>query len=216
MFKKTFIVIIILVIVCVGYWNFARPWMAGWGATKEEITKNLPGDEIVTNPKYVTNHAIDIEAMPDEVWPWLVQMGQEKGGLYSWEYLSNLAGSNIHNAGQIIPEYQNTKVGDSFKLHPDLPALKVMRMEKNKAFVVGAKYEDGKKIEDVPIAVSWAFILEKTDKGNTRVHVRYISDFKPTLAGKLANHYLLEPFHFIMERAMLYGIKERVEKITPI
>ena len=93
-----------------------RPWYSKWGATEAETMKSLPGDEQVPNPNMVNTRAITIEAPVATVWPWLVQMGQGRGGLYSYERLENLVGCEMHNADEILPEYQELMVGDMVRL----------------------------------------------------------------------------------------------------
>ena len=100
------------------YRYVVQPWHKTWGATEEEAQKPLPGDEFVPDPAYMTTRAITIEAPPEDVWPWLVQVGQDRGGFYSYEWLENIFGLDIHNADEIISEWQNLEVGDIVRLGP--------------------------------------------------------------------------------------------------
>ena len=88
-----------------------RPWHVRWGATDEEVNERLPGDELVRHPNVEATHAVTIKAPAEEVWPWLVQIGQDKGGFYSYSWLENLAGCRLRNADRIVPEFQRLKVG---------------------------------------------------------------------------------------------------------
>src|SRR5687767_14759302 len=101
------------------YFGVLRPWFLRWGATGAEITATLPGDDIVPTPRCRSTRAIDIAATPEDVWPWLAQMGQGRGGLYSYERLENLVGCDIHNADEVIPELQNIAIGDRIRLIPE-------------------------------------------------------------------------------------------------
>src|SRR5689334_8185545 len=101
-----------------GYTFFVRPWTRFWGATNEEVQRALPGDDIVQRPRYLMMHAITIQAPPAEIWPWLVQMGQGRGGLYSYDWLENAIGCDIHSTDRIIPEYQHLELGDTIRLTP--------------------------------------------------------------------------------------------------
>ena len=94
------------------YAFFVRPWHLKWGATEEELNMSLPGDGLVQNPKLNATHAITINAPVRDVWPWLVQVGQNRGGFYSYTWLENLVGCEMRNADQIVPEWQELKVGD--------------------------------------------------------------------------------------------------------
>src|SRR5215207_3855373 len=102
-------------------WVYAfviRPWHLRWGATDEEINKALPGDELVPEPGIESTRAITVNAPVEEVWPWLAQIGQDQGGLYSYEWLENLAGCQMRNADRIHPEWQHRETGETVFLHP--------------------------------------------------------------------------------------------------
>lgn len=177
-----------------------RPWHLKWGATEEELKMPLPGDELVKHPKLNATHAITINAPVAEVWPWLVQVGQKRGGFYSYTWLENLVGCEMSNADQIVAEWQDLKVGDEVWLHPKAPPLKVLAMEPGRAIV----FEN-----------SWTFVLHPIDDHTTRLIIRGRGDFNPDLKNALLNFILwrgvFEPAHFIMERKMMLGIKERAE-----
>jgi hypothetical protein len=179
-----------------------RPWHLRWGATDEEVGKRLAGDELVPVAKLKATHAVTINAAAHDVWPWLVQMGQTRGGFYSYTWLENLVGCHMHNADEIIPQWQELKVGDSVWLHPKAPPLKVAAIEPGSAIVLKG----------------WgAFILEPIDEKTTRLIIRSQGNYDPDLKNAVLNFLLwrvvFEPAHFIMERKMLLGIKERAEKL---
>jgi hypothetical protein len=171
-----------------------RPWFMRWGATGEELVVPLPGDDIVPVARYQATRAITVEAPINEVWPWVVQMGQDRAGLYSYECLENLFGCDIHNGDRIVPEWQERRVGDPFPLHPDL-ALEVARVDAPTALVLRAP--DG--------SASWAFVLHEHEGDGTRVVVRFRAS---------ARSFGLAPVHFVMERRMLLGLKERAERLS--
>jgi hypothetical protein len=179
-----------------------RPWHLKWGATEEELKMPLPGDELVEHPKLNATHAITIKAPVAEVWPWLVQVGQKRGGFYSYTWLENLVGCEMSNADRIVPEWQDLKVGDEVWLHPKAPPLKVLAMEPGRAIV---------------LENSWTFVLHPIDDHTTRLIIRGRGDFNPDLKNALLNFILwrgvFEPAHFIMERKMMLGIKERAESL---
>jgi hypothetical protein len=90
-----------------------RPWFERWGTTETEISATLPGDELVPNPKFLGTKTVTIQAPIDKVWPWLLQMGQGKAGLYRYEFIENrLLGCDMHNSDRLVPEWQDVKVGD--------------------------------------------------------------------------------------------------------
>ena len=86
---------------------FLKPLRDRWGLSKEEAKRVLAGDEIVSQPNTQFTHAIEINAPLENVWPWIAQMGQGRGGFYSYEALENLTGMNIYNSDKILAEFQN-------------------------------------------------------------------------------------------------------------
>jgi hypothetical protein len=197
------------------YLRALRPRMLSWGATPEEVRSELPGDDIVPHPRYVSTRAISIGAEPAEVWPWLAQLGQGRGGLYSYEWLENLFGCDIHNADQVLPDHQHVAVGDRIRLVPedykvDL-AFDVARVDVDRALVLCATGTPSEAFEQGLPYPSWAFVILPDGPGRSRLVIRWRSDFEPTFAGYLWSEYGIEPVHFMMERKMLKGIKERAE-----
>ena len=180
-----------------------RPWHLRWGATDEELNQPLIGDDLAPNPKLRADHAITINAPAADVWPWLVQMGQNRGGFYSYTWLENLVGCQMQNADDIVPEWQNLQVGDKVWLHPKAPPVEVAALEPGRAIVLKP----------------WgAFVLHPIDENKTRLIVRSQGDYEPDLGNAVCNFLLwrvfYEPAHFIMERKMLLGIKARAEKLA--
>lgn len=100
------------------YLLLVRPWHMRWGATDEEVRKSLPGDELAPHPTLESTRALTIRAPAKEVWRWLMQLGQDRGGFYSYDWLENLADLAIHSAEEIVPELQNLKVGDLVRWPP--------------------------------------------------------------------------------------------------
>ncbi|HYJ57149.1 MAG TPA: hypothetical protein VEX40_16845, partial [Mycobacterium sp.] len=99
--------------VVVGYRARIRPWMYYWGATREEIAEDLPADELVATDRPRTTRAVTIDVGPETVWPWLAQIGENRGGFYSYSVLERGVGADIHNANTIHPEWQDLQVGDT-------------------------------------------------------------------------------------------------------
>ena len=188
------------------YAGAVRPWFLRWGATAEETRKTLPGDSVLPGAPSAATRAITIEAPPERVWPWLVQIGQERGGFYSYAWLENLFGCQIVNAERIHPEWQDVKPGDGVRLHPKMPPIPVIQVEKNRALVLGSAVTTGQ----VP-PVTWAFVIEKAPGHATRLLIRWRSQTPATVRDLVMNKYLLEPIHFTMERRMMLGIRERAE-----
>jgi hypothetical protein len=203
-------------VVLVGYATLIRPRILRWGATDQEVAEALPGDEVVAQPRYQTTHAVTIHAPAGQVWPWLVQLGQGRGGLYSYDWLENLFGLGFRSANRILPELQQLQVGDQVWLAPRDSGMplwyQVLDIQPPQALVLGPHGDREEALAQGLPWPTWTFVLRELGDGSTRLIVRMRSDFKPTLLGLLANKYALEPVHFAMERKMLLGIKERAEQ----
>lgn len=191
--------------------------MATWGATFGESIETLPGDELVEVARYRATHAISIDAPPEVVWAWLVQIGQGRGGMYSYDWLENLVGLDMHSADAIVPELQTLAVGDLVRLvpegtEPDL-AFVVDRLEAPHLLVLGPEGSHAEALASGLPYPAWTFLIRPAEVGS-RLVVRFRCDFRPTVRGYATNKWALEPIHLLMERKMLRGIKERAERQT--
>src|SRR5436189_6366298 len=117
------------------YILLARPRQLRWGATDQESDEPLPGDDLIASPDLTATRAITVHAPADQVWPWIAQLGQGRGGFYSYDALENLVGCDIHSADRIVPQWQEVKVGDQVKLHPEV-GLGVAVVEPGRALVL--------------------------------------------------------------------------------
>jgi hypothetical protein len=190
------------------YQLLIRPWHLKWGATKDETRQPLPGDELVPQPKMESTRAITIETPASVVWSWLAQIGQGRGGFYSYDWLENLIGCEIHTADHIVPEYQELKVGDKVRLGPEgYPFYWVEAIESGRFLVLHA----GHPQTGQPFSDSWVFFLEPITEKTTRLLVRNRRNYEPNLESVILWRVLTEPAHFVMERKMLLGLKERAE-----
>src|SRR5215211_5607087 len=202
------------------YLLIVRPWHMNWGATDEEVRKRLPGDELVPHPALESTRAITVRAPAKVIWRWLVQLGQDRGGFYSYDRLENLAGANIHNVERIVPEMQHLKVGDFVPMAPvewgvPMGGFTVVAVEPERAIVWRQGWpEEVEKLSssDARRRGTWAFVLEEVDQGTTRLTLRERSGRKPRMRDVIFNYLFIERQHFIMERRMLKGIKERAER----
>ncbi len=166
----------------------------------------LPGDELLPRADRTTTRAITIAAPPHEVWPWLAQMGQGRGGLYSYDFLENLIGCDIHSADHIVEEWQHVTVGDPFRLHPDV-ALRVAVVEPNRALVVRGGVPMGDAAP--PYDFTWAFVLDERPDGNTRLVIRERYAFTKRWAALVVEPVVAASS--VMTRKMLHGIRARAE-----
>jgi hypothetical protein len=203
-----------------GYAWVIRPWTLRWGATNEEVGMALPGDDLIEFPKLGSTHAITIQARPGEVWPWLAQLGQGRGGFYSYDWIENAMGLDIHNADRLLPEYQDIAVGDIVPLAQDGFGLPVAFVEPEQTLVLhGDTRQPGGPIQ-IPLkpgdylAASWGFHLFERVDGATRLVVRFRADWASSVRNAIFYRGFLEPGAFLMGRKMLLGIKQRAERLA--
>jgi hypothetical protein len=184
------------------YLFLVRPWHREWGASKTEITQAMPGDKLVTNSNLLTTRAVAIDAKPEEIWPWLVQMGYKRGGLYSYDWLDRMAGIlDRPSADRILPEFQDLKPGDEIPMGAG-PAWPVKSMDPNRSMVLDIKQPG------LHITWSWGLFPVNSDTTSLVLRVRGNIQVKPLHAPLFA---LLDPAEFVMVRKMLTGIKQRAE-----
>lgn len=183
-----------------------RPWHLRWGATQEEITRPMPGDELVQRPFYVSNRAITIRARPEAIWPWLVRLGMGPEGFYSYEWMERLAGLRISTVEHLLPEFQTLEPGEMIPTGRGLH-LPVRAVEPYGSLVVGSSPE----APPGQSRVSWSLGLYPRD-GSTRLvsRVRTSYFWRP---GDPVVAFFLGPLHFLMERKMLLGIRQRAEAL---
>lgn len=172
----------------------------------------LPGDDFLRAPDLQATRAITINAPSSDVWPWVAQLGQNRGGFYSYDWLENLVGCDIHTPNVIVPELRIRAVGDKVNLAP--PAvLKVVAFEEGHHFVLrGAVAADGTNAA-APYDFTWAFVLIEGAQGSTRLIVRERYAYLANWAGALVEP--VEMVSFLMSQRMLRGIRERAERPTP-
>ena len=183
-----------------------RPWYLHWGATGPETAEPLPGDGLVPQADLVATRAITIAARPGQVWPWIAQMGQGRGGLYSYAAAENLIGCDMHSADTIVADWQEVAVGDDFRLHPDV-ALKVAVVEPGRALVISGGVPVGDAAP--PFDFTWAFVLADRHDGTTRLLVCERYGYTRWWSALLVEP--VEAVSFVMSQRMLRGIGERAE-----
>jgi hypothetical protein len=168
-----------------------------WGATPEEAGASLPGDELLPDADIVATRAVRIDAPSSEVWPWLVQMGPGRGGAYTYDWIENLLGLDIHSADEVLPDFQDLEVGDE----PGL-GMRVELLEPER--VLASRSGDGRWV--------WSFVLVP-DEGGTRLVSRNRISMRGGGLGARLGMIVMEPGSWVMERKMLLGIKERAERM---
>jgi hypothetical protein len=182
------------------YARFARRPIMAWGARPDEASGRLPGDEMLEDADGVATRAIDIDAPPDAVWPWLAQMGPEpRGGAYTYDWIENLLGLEMRSADRVLPEFQDPRPGDTIAYGRNR-----MRLERvDPEHVLAWRSEDGNWV--------WTFVLEPRN-GSTRLVSRNRYRL-PTLGARIGM-LPMEPASLVMERKLLRGIKERAERLA--
>lgn len=184
-----------------------RPRQLGWGATGEEVGATLAGDDLIPGPDLVATRAITVHALADQIWPWIAQLGQGRGGFYSYDVLENLVGCAIRSADRVVPEWQDVKVGDEVKLAPEA-GLGVSVVEQGRALVLRGGVPMG--AAPPPYDFTWSFALREEPGGTTRLLVReryaYSRRWAPLLVEPVA------AVSFLMTQRMLRGIRDRAER----
>ncbi|HEX5748780.1 MAG TPA: hypothetical protein VFZ09_21240 [Archangium sp.] len=178
------------------YRLFLRSSMMRLGATRQEEQQSLPGDELIPDRRATElTHALTLRARPEDIWPWLVQIGSgERGGFYSYDWLERLAGAPVHSVDRILPEYQQPKVGDL--INPD-GSWRVLRVDPGRAFVFGDK------------DFVWALVVQPVDEERSRLLVRF--RVSPRQAGPFASGLIVLP-HLLMQKKMMKGLRRRIER----
>lgn len=196
--------------VCLLAAPVVRLWYNRHGASKSERKKKLVGDELVSHPRLSYTRAMSIKAPAKAIWPWLLQLGQGRGGLYSYDGLENLVGCDIHSADCILPQYQHLQPGDCIDFGPadkKFPGQVVVDLEPDRYLLLCGMDPHTRKADK---SATWVFVLDEQADGSTRLIVRARNGYTAGLANHLIWH-LVEPVAFVMERRMLRGIKRRVE-----
>ena len=182
------------------YFRFLRRPILTWGATDDEAAATLPGDELLEDADGVATRAIDVDAPPSAVWPWLAQMGPApRGDAYTYDWIENLLGLDMHSVERVLPEFQHPRVGDTIGLGAN--RMRYERVEPER--VLSSRSEDGNWV--------WTFVLEERGD-STRLISRNRFRLR-TLASRIGM-LPLEPASLVMERKMLLGIKERAERLA--
>jgi hypothetical protein len=199
------------------YWLVARPWHLRWGATADEVLRQWPGDELVARPGARAVRAVTIDAPPPRVWPWIMQVGRDRGGFYSYSWLENLIGADIHNVDRLMPGLDDRRAGDTVWMGPPdrfggearMVVARVVR-ERAMVLVMPADAErvatEGRAREGV-----WSFALEPVGEDATRLVMLSLAGEARSPSRRVADLVFWEPAHFVMERRMMLTIKRLAE-----
>jgi hypothetical protein len=195
-----------LLLLSSAYLVLLRAKQLRWGASGDEVAGALPGDDLVPEADLTATRGITIHRPAADVWPWIAQLGQGRGGLYSYDALENLVGCDMHSADRIVPEWQAVQVGDQMRLHPEVP-LEVALVDPGRALVLRGGVPMGNSAP--PYDFTWAFVAQERPDGATRLLVREQYRYTRWWAPLLVEPVGL--ISFVMSQKMLRGIKQRAE-----
>ena len=205
MSKKQFITVLGIgaagTAVFLSYLRWLRPWQLRWGATDEEVVRPMPGDEIVSQPIFNATRAVTINAPPEAIWPWILQIGIKRAGWYSYDLIDNLGKPS---AREILPEFQNIRIGDIIPMSPDgKQGLYVKEFMPNNWMHWGDK--EGR--------VSWVWGLYPSNDSQTRLITRVRMRYN-WLSPAILFDLMLDVGDIVMMRKCMLGIKERAEAMA--
>ncbi len=200
-------------------YHFAlRNWCLHWGTTPAEARANLPGDDLFPVFAGEATHAITIHASPQLVWPWLMQIGQDRSGFYSYTFLENTAGCDMPKVEHLVPEWKPRTLGETvwfatprrFGGHGRMIAAMV---QPARSFVMVSPTDwDNLRAGGLAREAFWSFTLEPAGNGQSRLIARVRSGTPPTLMAQVVGRLFWEPMHFIMEQKMLRTIRDLSER----
>jgi hypothetical protein len=188
------------------YVIWARNWQLNWGARVSEQRLVLPGDDLIGRADLTATRAIDIRTSPASVWPWIAQIGQGRGGMYSYDTLENLVGCDMHSADRIMPPWQSIAVGDIVRLAPEV-SLTVTALVQGRALVLSGGIRVGSLAP--PYDFTWSFVIQDAPNGWARLLVRERYGYKRAWACLLVEPTEIISFH--MSQKVLRGIRDRAE-----
>ncbi len=216
--RSALILLLVLVVAGLAYHLGLRNWCLRWGTTPAEAQATLPGDDLFPVYAGQATHAITIHATPEQVWPWIMQIGQDRGGFYSYTIFENMFGCDMPKVEHLVPEWKPRLVGETVWFATPrhfggqgkmIPAI----IEPNRAFVM-VSANDWQRLQAGGRATEgmWAFTLEPMGDGQTRLIARVRGGTPPTLASQLVGRLFWEPAHFVMEQKMLRTIRDLAQQ----
>jgi len=195
--RASIVCLVLVVLLASVSWFIYRPWALTWGSTDEEIARPMPGDEVLVQPTFNATRAVTIEATPEEIWPWIVQIGYRRAGFYSYDLLDN---DGIPSAERILPEYQMLEVGDLIPLSKTAN-VRVTELEPPRFMVLVFE------VEDTWSNATWVWGLYPEDANHTRLVTRLRVDARGFIP-----QMFLDFGEVIMMRKCMLGIRWRAER----
>ena len=204
-----------LIIVCTVLWRILRYLLRNLGSTQEERDKEWPGDALLERTDRTFTRAIDIDAAPEDIWPWIVQIGREKAGFYSYELIENLAGFRVENRETILPEFQTLREGEFISFHPNGQGV-YAAMVKPKELLVCRNWKDERDIDEKCPASkgTWSIYIVKIGRRKSRLIIRScLETLRPDFTYVITTILFMDPVDFVMEYKMMRTIKRLAEKM---
>ncbi len=211
------VAIFIFAALLFSYLYIIRPWHLHWGATHLDRIAVLPGDALSPFASAIVTHAVNIDAPAEAVWRWIVQIGQDRAGFYSYSFLENLAGCDMHTAFRIVPEWQQRAIGDTVwfgspKRFGGRARMIAAVVEPMRSLVLATPGDwELIRVGKEGLDTTWTFALQRKGVNTARLIVRLRSAANVTLLQRVLNFLFWEPAHFVMERKMLLTIKKLAE-----
>ena len=216
--RSAYGVLAVLIVAGLVYHLGLRHWCMRWGTTSAEVHATLPGDDLFPAPASQATHAITIHATPQQVWPWLMQIGQDRSGFYSYTFLENVAGADMPKVEHLMPEWKPRAVGETVwfatpKRFSGQGRMIAALVEPQRSFVM-VSANDWQSLQAGRRAQEglWSFTLEPLGDGQTRLIARLRGGTPPTFAARAVGRLFWEPMHFVMERKMLRTIRDLSER----
>lgn len=215
--RSVYTVVALLLAAGLVYHLGLRHWCLRWGTTNAELRATLPGDDLFPAYASEATHAITIHASADKVWPWLMQIGQDRSGFYSYTFLENAFGCEMPKIERLVPEWKPRVRGETvWFCNPKrfdgqgkmIPAI--VNPDRAFAMVMPSDWHSLQAGGHAQEAI-WSFTLQAGADGQTRLIARIRRGTPPTLASRLMGRLFWEPAHFLMEQKMLRTIRDLAE-----
>jgi hypothetical protein len=208
----------VLAVPAIIYHLGLRHWCLTWGTTAAEVHATLPGDDLFPDYSGEATHAITIHASPQQVWPWLMQIGQDRSGFYSYTFLENVFACDMPKVERLVPDWKPRAPGETVWFcnpkHFDGQGRMIAAIvDPGRAFTMVSP-NDWQSLKAGGRAREgfWAFTLEPLPDGQTRLIARLRSGPPPSLPARMLGRLFWEPAHFVMERKMLHTIRDLSER----
>ncbi|MFZ5821256.1 MAG: hypothetical protein ACOYYJ_15275 [Chloroflexota bacterium] len=199
--RKMLLAILAAVGLTALYLKWLRPWQLRWGATGDELTRAMPGDDDVSSPSFDATRGVTVHAPPEAIYPWIVQIGMTRAGWYSYDLLDNLGRPS---ARQLLPEHQQIYAGQLIPMSPD---------GKYGVYVKEFKQNEWILWNDQEGDTTWFWGLYPDGENRTRLVTRVRMKYHWNSPAALFN-LLVEFGDLPMMRKCLLGIKERAEAMA--